>query len=55
MLKLQLHRVKVQFGADLNISYSLYTKTDYNWRSLDTVHLLTSHAFLCKPINNISV
>ena len=32
---LQLHRVKVQFGADLFLSYYLYTKMDFDWRALD--------------------
>lgn len=42
---LKLHRVKVQFGADLWLSYYLYTKLDFDWRALDWL-LIYFHTFL---------
>ena len=41
--RLQLHRVKIKFGADIGISLKLYKDSTFNWRALDAIHLLISH------------
>jgi len=33
----------VQFGADLGLSLNLYTQKEFDWRSLDTIHLMINH------------
>ncbi len=43
LLWLQLHRVKIKFGADIGISLKLYKDPAFNWRALDAIHLLISH------------
>lgn len=35
--------MKVQFGADLVLSLNLYTEKEFDWRSLDTIHLMINH------------
>lgn len=51
----QVHRVKVQFGADFDLSYNLYTYKEFDWRALDTIHLMINHRHYSKsnfPFNN---
>ena len=33
----------MQFGADVLFSYYLYVNEDFNWRTLDTIHLMINH------------
>ncbi|EFX86324.1 hypothetical protein DAPPUDRAFT_313305 [Daphnia pulex] len=47
-----IHRVKVQFGADLVLSLNLYTKKEFDWRSLDTIHLMINHRSYLDPNYN---
>lgn len=53
----KIHRVKVQFGADVDLSFYLYTKQDFDWRALDTIHLMINHRhYSVSPIQlNVSI
>ena len=33
----------MKFGADLSLSLNLYTEEEFDWRSLDTIHLMINH------------
>jgi len=50
-----VHRVKGDFGIITDVSLNLYRNTSSNhfdWRSLDSVHLLVNHRFYRKNIFN---
>ncbi|XP_057376449.1 uncharacterized protein LOC130697557 [Daphnia carinata] len=47
-----VHRVKMQFGADYDLSYNLYTYKEFDWRTLDTVHLMINHRYYMDPRYN---
>ena len=45
---IKLHRVKLQFGADVRFSKYIYANRQFNWRRLDTIHLMINHRFYSK-------
>uniref|UniRef100_A0A0P6DHA5 Sulfotransferase sult n=2 Tax=Daphnia magna TaxID=35525 RepID=A0A0P6DHA5_9CRUS len=49
-----VHRVKVQFGADFDLSYNLYTYKEFDWRALDTIHLMINHRHYMDPYYNVT-
>ena len=45
----QMHRVKRKFGAHLDQIWQLYTnKNQFDWRSLDCIHLMANHRNYCR-------
>ncbi|KAK4002361.1 hypothetical protein OUZ56_004195 [Daphnia magna] len=47
-----VHRVKVQFGADISLSLNLYVEKKFDWRPLDTIHLMINHRSYMDPYYN---
>jgi hypothetical protein len=47
-----VHRVQFRFGADTNTSWRLYTDPEFEWRQLDTIHLLVNHRSYMDPYYN---
>lgn len=37
----------MQFGADIDLSLSLYVDKEFDWRPLDTIHLMINHRSYC--------
>ncbi|KAI9561780.1 hypothetical protein GHT06_012741 [Daphnia sinensis] len=47
-----VHRVKLQLGSDLGLTNNLFTNEEFDWRTLDAVHLMINHRYYTDPYYN---